>query len=48
MKRREFATGLTATLAGLALPAAWAQAPKAGSDYVVLRQPLAGGTDGKV
>lgn len=48
MKRREFATGLTATLAGLALPAAWAQAPAAGKDYVVLRQPLAGGADGKV
>jgi thiol:disulfide interchange protein DsbA len=48
MKRRDCTLALTATLAALALPTARAQAPKEGSDYVVLRQPVAQATDGKI
>ncbi|MFN3298369.1 thiol:disulfide interchange protein DsbA/DsbL [Caldimonas sp.] len=51
MKRREFTTvgwAAALALAGLGSGAARAQAPKAGSDYVVLRPPLAGGAEGKI
>ncbi|WP_019560494.1 MULTISPECIES: thiol:disulfide interchange protein DsbA/DsbL [Caldimonas] len=51
MKRREFtaAAGVAVLgLAGLAPRTTRAQAPKAGSDYVVLRPALPGGTDGKI
>ncbi|GIX24489.1 MAG: thiol:disulfide interchange protein [Caldimonas sp.] len=51
MKRREFtaAAGVAVLgLAGLAPQTTRAQVPKAGSDYVVLRPALPGGTDGKI
>ncbi|HWP19251.1 MAG TPA: thiol:disulfide interchange protein DsbA/DsbL [Burkholderiaceae bacterium] len=52
MKRREFAGGMVAWAAGSAValvaPAARAQAPQAGTDYVVLKQPQSTSAPGKI